>query len=124
MKFHIHNVTLCKNNSVYYLFLLLGVFLFFFSIYHCMFHSHSKVYLLLQMHIQTLRGRILETVLSLRFLIFQYGIVYKLHLTGRNTSLAVYFCLFTCFIACINMMIFILILSQHVRLLSYKIMLP
>ncbi|GAB4860529.1 Callose synthase 10 [Ancistrocladus abbreviatus] len=43
-----------------------------------------------QMHIQTPRGRILETILSLRFLIFQYGIVYKLHLTGKNTSLALY----------------------------------
>ncbi|XWS47846.1 hypothetical protein CRYUN_Cryun13aG0020200 [Craigia yunnanensis] len=43
-----------------------------------------------QMHIQTLRGRILETILSLRFLMFQYGIVYKLHLTGNNTSLALY----------------------------------
>ncbi|XP_022769983.1 callose synthase 10 isoform X3 [Durio zibethinus] len=43
-----------------------------------------------QMHIHTLRGRILETILSLRFLMFQYGIVYKLHLTGNNTSLAVY----------------------------------
>ncbi|MQM12812.1 hypothetical protein Taro_045730 [Colocasia esculenta] len=41
-----------------------------------------------QMHIQTLRGRILETILSLRFFIFQYGIVYKLRLTGKNTSLA------------------------------------
>lgn len=45
----------------------------------------------LQAHIQTLRGRILETILSLRFLIFQYGIVYKLHLTGKNTSFAVSF---------------------------------
>lgn len=43
------------------------------------------------MHIQTLRGRILETILSLRFFIFQYGIVYKLHLTGNDTSLAVHF---------------------------------
>ncbi|XP_004299187.1 PREDICTED: callose synthase 10 [Fragaria vesca subsp. vesca] len=43
-----------------------------------------------QMHIQTLRGRILETILSLRFFIFQYGIVYKLHLTGKDTSLAIY----------------------------------
>lgn len=43
-----------------------------------------------QMHIQTLRGRILETILSLRFLIFQYGIVYKLNLTGNDTSLAIY----------------------------------
>ncbi|KAA8540725.1 hypothetical protein F0562_024356 [Nyssa sinensis] len=43
-----------------------------------------------QMHIQTLRGRILETILSLRFFMFQYGIVYKLHLTGKDTSLAIY----------------------------------
>ncbi|KAK6123689.1 hypothetical protein DH2020_042571 [Rehmannia glutinosa] len=43
-----------------------------------------------QMHIQTLRGRILETILSLRFIMFQYGIVYKLHLTGKDTSIAVY----------------------------------
>ncbi|XVF54616.1 hypothetical protein PTKIN_Ptkin05aG0196000 [Pterospermum kingtungense] len=43
-----------------------------------------------QVHIQTLRGRILETILSLRFFLFQYGIVYKLHLTGRDTSLAIY----------------------------------
>uniref|UniRef100_A0A1J3EUH6 1,3-beta-glucan synthase n=1 Tax=Noccaea caerulescens TaxID=107243 RepID=A0A1J3EUH6_NOCCA len=43
-----------------------------------------------QMHIQTLRGRILETILSLRFLMFQYGIVYKLNLTGKTTSLAIY----------------------------------
>ncbi|KAL9843247.1 Callose synthase 10 [Arabidopsis thaliana] len=43
-----------------------------------------------QAHIQTLRGRILETILSLRFFMFQYGIVYKLDLTGKNTSLALY----------------------------------
>ncbi|CAH9107276.1 unnamed protein product [Cuscuta europaea] len=43
-----------------------------------------------QMHIQTLRGQILETILSFRFFIFQYGIVYKLHLTGKDTSLAIY----------------------------------
>ncbi|GMY15024.1 callose synthase 10 isoform X6 [Fagus crenata] len=43
-----------------------------------------------QAHIQTFRGRILETILSLRFLVFQYGIVYKLHLTGTDTSLAIY----------------------------------
>ncbi|RZR84275.1 hypothetical protein BHM03_00011059 [Ensete ventricosum] len=46
-------------------------------------------------HIQTLRGKILETILSLRFFIFQYGIVYKLHLTGADTSLAVSFILVT-----------------------------
>ncbi|XP_076933598.1 callose synthase 10-like [Bidens hawaiensis] len=43
-----------------------------------------------QAHIQTLRGRILETILSLRFFLFQYGIVYKLELTGKSTSFAVY----------------------------------
>jgi len=43
----------------------------------------------MQMHIQTFRGRILETILSARFFLFQYGIVYKLHLTGNDTSLAV-----------------------------------
>ncbi|XP_077221579.1 glucan synthase-like 10 [Tasmannia lanceolata] len=41
-------------------------------------------------HIRTLRGRIFETILSLRFFIFQYGIVYKLHATGTDTSLTVY----------------------------------
>ena len=43
----------------------------------------------LQIHIRTLEGRIAETILSLRFFIFQYGIVYKLHLQGSNTSLTV-----------------------------------
>ncbi|KAK6920584.1 Glycosyl transferase, family 48 [Dillenia turbinata] len=43
-----------------------------------------------QIHIQTLRGRILETILSMRFFLFQYGVVYKLHLTGKDTSLTVY----------------------------------
>ncbi|EPS61436.1 hypothetical protein M569_13361, partial [Genlisea aurea] len=43
-----------------------------------------------QSHIQTLRGRILETILSLRFIMFQYGVVYKLHVTGSDTSIAVY----------------------------------
>ncbi|KAJ0974544.1 hypothetical protein J5N97_016509, partial [Dioscorea zingiberensis] len=41
-------------------------------------------------HIHTLRGRILETILSLRFFIFQYGIVYKLSLSGDDKSLTVY----------------------------------
>jgi callose synthase len=43
----------------------------------------------IQVHIKTFRGRILETILSLRFLIFQYGIVYKLNITEHNTSLVV-----------------------------------
>ncbi|KAJ7957439.1 Callose synthase-like protein [Quillaja saponaria] len=41
-------------------------------------------------HIRTMWGRIAETILSLRFFIFQYGIVYKLHVQGTNTSLTVY----------------------------------
>ncbi|KAE8037014.1 hypothetical protein FH972_009641 [Carpinus fangiana] len=41
-------------------------------------------------HIRTLGGRIAETILSLRFFVFQYGIVYKLHVQGTNTSLTVY----------------------------------
>eukprot|EP01018_Ginkgo_biloba_P032191 Gb_22029 [translate_table: standard] len=43
-----------------------------------------------QVHIRTLRGRIFETVLSLRFFVFQYGIVYKLHATGKDTAIVVY----------------------------------
>ncbi|KAL2933328.1 Callose synthase 10 [Bienertia sinuspersici] len=43
-----------------------------------------------QAHIHTWRGRILETILSLRFFMFQYGIVYKLHVMKSNTSLALY----------------------------------
>ncbi|XP_056174937.1 callose synthase 10 [Syzygium oleosum] len=43
-----------------------------------------------QAHIHTLRGRILETILSIRFFLFQYGIVYKLNLTGKSISLAIY----------------------------------
>ncbi|XP_027148631.1 callose synthase 9 [Coffea eugenioides] len=41
-------------------------------------------------HIRTLRGRLLESILSLRFFMFQFGIVYKLHIQGSNTSLTVY----------------------------------
>eukprot|EP00252_Welwitschia_mirabilis_P007366 TRINITY_DN18640_c0_g1_i2.p1 TRINITY_DN18640_c0_g1~~TRINITY_DN18640_c0_g1_i2.p1 ORF type:complete len:1915 (+),score=322.94 TRINITY_DN18640_c0_g1_i2:50-5794(+) len=43
-----------------------------------------------QSHIRTLRGKILETILSLRFFIFQYGIVYKLDASGSYTNLTVY----------------------------------
>lgn len=41
-------------------------------------------------HIRTFSGRIMETLLSLRFFIFQYGIVYKLNIQGSNKSLTVY----------------------------------
>ncbi|KAF3599981.1 hypothetical protein F2Q69_00039040 [Brassica cretica] len=43
-----------------------------------------------QSHIGTLSGRMMETILSLRFFIFQYGIVYKLNVHGSDTSFAVY----------------------------------
>lgn len=45
--------------------------------------------LCLQAHIRTFGGRIAETILSLRFFIFQYGVVYKLDVQGSNTSLTV-----------------------------------
>ncbi|CAJ1977780.1 unnamed protein product [Sphenostylis stenocarpa] len=38
-------------------------------------------------HIRSLGSRIAETILSLRFFIFQYGIVYKLNVKGTSTSL-------------------------------------
>uniref|UniRef100_A0A0D3BA47 1,3-beta-glucan synthase n=1 Tax=Brassica oleracea var. oleracea TaxID=109376 RepID=A0A0D3BA47_BRAOL len=41
-------------------------------------------------HIRTLSGRIMETILSLRFFVFQYGIVYKLKLQGSDTSFSNY----------------------------------
>ncbi|KAH6814902.1 glucan synthase-like 10 [Perilla frutescens var. frutescens] len=41
-------------------------------------------------HMRNFSGRVVETILSLRFFIFQYGIVYKLHVQGDNTSLTVY----------------------------------
>ncbi|XP_057776741.1 callose synthase 9 [Salvia miltiorrhiza] len=41
-------------------------------------------------HMRTFSGRVMETILSLRFFIFQYGIVYKLHVQGDDTSLTVY----------------------------------
>ncbi|XP_050371424.1 callose synthase 9 [Argentina anserina] len=41
-------------------------------------------------HIRTFGGRIAETILSLRFFIFQYGIVYRLDVKGSDTSLTVY----------------------------------
>jgi callose synthase len=41
-------------------------------------------------HIQTFRGRILETLLSLRFFIFQYGVVYHMDASEPSTSLLVY----------------------------------
>ncbi|XP_004985950.1 callose synthase 9 [Setaria italica] len=41
-------------------------------------------------HIYTIRGRILETILSLRFFIFQYGVVYHMSASGESTALSVY----------------------------------
>lgn len=76
----------------YYMFSFFSLLLcvLFISYVFCLFHAIVCI-LFMQMHIQTLRGRILETILSLRFFLFQYGIVYKLHLTGKDTSLAVHF---------------------------------
>ncbi|GFP79993.1 callose synthase 9 [Phtheirospermum japonicum] len=41
-------------------------------------------------HIRTFSGRVMETILSLRFFIFQYGVVYKLDVQGSDTALTVY----------------------------------
>ncbi|KAL5719474.1 Callose synthase 9 [Ranunculus cassubicifolius] len=41
-------------------------------------------------HIRTFGGRIAETILSLRFFIFQFGVVYKLDASGNDTSITVY----------------------------------
>ncbi|KAL2323845.1 hypothetical protein Fmac_022903 [Flemingia macrophylla] len=41
-------------------------------------------------HMRSLGSRIAETILSLRFFIFQYGIVYKLNVKGTSTSLTIY----------------------------------
>jgi len=41
-------------------------------------------------HIYSIRGRILETILSLRFFIFQYGVVYHMHASRESTALSVY----------------------------------
>ena len=51
-----------------------------------------------QGHIRTFGGRVVETILSLRFFIFQYGVVYKLDLQGNNTSLMVVALFITCFL--------------------------
>ncbi|KVH96178.1 1,3-beta-glucan synthase subunit FKS1-like, domain-1 [Cynara cardunculus var. scolymus] len=41
-------------------------------------------------HIRTLGGRVMETILSLRFFIFQYGVIYKLDVQGSKTSLSIF----------------------------------
>nr|CAB3502210.1 unnamed protein product [Digitaria exilis] len=41
-------------------------------------------------HIYTIRGRILETILSLRFFIFQYGVVYHMNASNGSTALLVF----------------------------------
>jgi callose synthase len=45
-----------------------------------------------QDHLRTtgLWGKLLEIILDLRYFFFQYGIVYQLHITGGNKSIAVY----------------------------------
>lgn len=79
--------------------------------FHCLFFGCSIVLVFylplfmflrfhLQAHIRTFGGRIAETILSLRFFIFQYGIVYKLNVKGDSTSLTVivYFILIWAFL--------------------------
>ena len=73
------------------LYVLVGIACLLITAFLLLFLIAESITFLVQMHIQTLRGRILETILSLRFFMFQYGIVYKLHLTGKDTSLAVCF---------------------------------
>ncbi|MCO5556549.1 hypothetical protein L7F22_010099 [Adiantum nelumboides] len=41
-------------------------------------------------------GRVFEVVLSLRFFVFQYGIVYQLHIAENSTSIAVYLLSWIC----------------------------
>ena len=45
-----------------------------------------------QDHLRTtgLWGKLLEMILDIRFFFFQYGVVYRLKITGGNTSIAVY----------------------------------
>lgn len=55
-------------------------------------HSWEKWWYEEQDHLRTtgLWGKLLEIILDLRFFFFQYGIVYQLHITGGNKSIAVY----------------------------------
>jgi len=54
-----------------------------------------------QAHIQTPRGRFWEILLSTRFFIFQYGVVYALHVAGDDKSFWVsYHMLF--FMCCVD----------------------
>lgn len=62
---------------------------------------YSWFFFFVQAHIRTFGGRIAETILSLRFFIFQYGIVYRLDVKGTDTSLTVtvtvlYVCVCVC----------------------------
>jgi callose synthase len=45
---------------------------------------------LFQAHIHNVGGRILETVLSLRFFIFQYGVVYHMDASESSKALLIY----------------------------------
>lgn len=124
MKFHIHNVTLCKNNSVYLFVPFIGSFFVFY------FDLHLYVSF-------TLQSIFVDTDAYSDF---------ERKDTGNSLELAIYnisvwHCIQTApyrakYISCgIRLFIYLLysvhkhddiiwILSQHVRLLSYKIMLP
>ncbi|KAL3689647.1 hypothetical protein R1sor_015956 [Riccia sorocarpa] len=52
--------------------------------------SWQKTNFVYKTHIKTLRGRIWEIILSLRFFFFKYEVVYSLQVSGRSESLAVY----------------------------------
>ncbi|KAJ8761449.1 hypothetical protein K2173_001582 [Erythroxylum novogranatense] len=60
-----------------------------------------------QDHLRTtgLWGKLLEMILDLRFFFFQYGVVYQLNISGRNTSITVYLLSWICMVAIIGICI-------------------
>lgn len=60
-----------------------------------------------QDHLRTtgLWGKLLEIILDLRFFFFQYGIVYQLHITGGNKSIAVYLLSWICIVVAVGIYI-------------------
>jgi callose synthase len=68
-----------------------------------------------QAHFRTtgLWGKLLEILLDLRFFLFQYGIVYHLHITGGNTSIFVYLLSWTYMLAAVLLHLVISNASEH-----------
>ena len=62
-----------------------------------------------QDHLRTtgIWGKLLEIILDLRFFFFQYGIVYQLRITHRNTSIAVYLLSWICMVVALGIYIII-----------------